>query len=897
MRWITFRAMLTGVTIHGRVRFILPSTTYTAWVSHAGHPNASRVITVTTAAASALAAGQQGGSNPFFPDWPVSIDTPHLVTDDPYDWRGHRYHAGLDIGSTALGEHVRSASVVAAADGVVRVFNDQWPDAGDPNLPSVFYCPGLTGALHSRFITGDGPVSRNGKPCHHLVTAYSGRTALVFHDLGSRGWYVTKYAHLRTIDSRLRTQLDRNRDGIADPGAWTPIGSGDPIGEVGASGQADDPVLKSNGVACHPGDICYVTVLTLADGRVCYSNLPRGPLHCYAEALAAARAADAIQCKQGARCEEAFTDPHLHFEVRLFGDDAGEHWYASALGCAGTAANSETQGRYCEYSPGRQLSSVEDPEALLRPLPASPTPRDPSTGTRIQNANADRYVFEIASAAIASIQSTSHLSIGLSTAFWRPAFYSRHMSGKPRERWPGIRGTRPGVEGYYTNASCAAPRLDIATPLVYLDDDVPTSEGAIPRATRTLTLSSGVPCHVSLYTSNSPYPAREIDPLAPDPQLHRGDIELHDPSVAVTWVADLGPDTDSVRSEEELRGNALHLYTFKGYRGVTYRFCTYPSSARVQDCVHEDSPTNVAQMVIVGSNGVVRNGISRDASGLQWSIPASAAGSDTYALIVRRRQRVTDTSVADYGYRFKYTIPSIPTCTSDDPTDACLPPAPAIDTNNLSRTSASLTFRWLESTGASGYEVRLDDGEAQEPNMPDGAGNRSHSFGNLSASQEYRIGVRAINAFDSSGWTETRVSTLQRPAPPPPPQRPPRPPDTFEDREVVQSSWTAWEVEGDGIVICYFQHYRYERYVIETWFTTHTWSGARWVPSTSLFHTSSELERRTPLPGVRPTPCIVRSEGDSPSGASSDPQQYLLAGEYVFAWGDVSVGFTVPDDT
>lgn len=124
--------------------------------------------------------------------------------------------------------------------------------------------------------------------------------------------------------------------------------------------------------------------------------------------------------------------------------------------------------------------------------------------------------------------------------------------------------------------------------------------------------------------------------------------------------------------------------------------------------------------------------------------------------------------------------------------------------------------------------------------------------------------------------------------------RPPMPADTFEDREVVRSSWTAWELEGDGTVICYFQQYRYTRFVIESWITTHSWNGTRWAPSTSLFLTSDVMTRKTPLPGVRPISCFLSSDQSGVSGASAAPLQFLLEGDYVFRWGDKYVSFSVP---
>lgn len=123
-----------------------------------------------------------------------------------------------------------------------------------------------------------------------------------------------------------------------------------------------------------------------------------------------------------------------------------------------------------------------------------------------------------------------------------------------------------------------------------------------------------------------------------------------------------------------------------------------------------------------------------------------------------------------------------------------------------------------------------------------------------------------------------------------------RPMATFDDREASRSSWTAWELEGDGTVICYFQQYRYTRFVTETWITTHSWTGSRWAPRTSLFHTSAVMTRKASLPMTRPVSCFLSSGADGVAGAADEPRQFLLEGDYVFNWADQNVSFSVPKD-
>ena len=143
--------------------------------------------------------------------------------------------------------------------------------------------------------------------------------------------------------------------------------------------------------------------------------------------------------------------------------------------------------------------------------------------------------------------------------------------------------------------------------------------------------------------------------------------------------------------------------------------------------------------------------------------------------------------------------------------------------------------------------------------------------------------------FRASGWTDVGAPTTSS-------ERTTRECiigelDSFSDREVVRSTWTAWEQEGDGLVICWLQQYRYERYVIETWLTTYSWGGTSWVPQTSLFLTSDVQTRKTAIGSPMPISCTGARSSTAPAGT-----QFLIAGDYIFTWGDASVSFTVPAD-
>ena len=95
-------------------------------------------ITVTTDSAppvsSRIAAAEpsaQAFRLPFAPQWPVSMDGRFAMTDDPFEWRGNRFHAGLDIGERGGGEYgsaegsagdVKGEPVYAVAGGMLRLF-------------------------------------------------------------------------------------------------------------------------------------------------------------------------------------------------------------------------------------------------------------------------------------------------------------------------------------------------------------------------------------------------------------------------------------------------------------------------------------------------------------------------------------------------------------------------------------------------------------------------------------------------------------------------------------------------------------------------------------------------------------------------------------------------------
>ena len=125
-----------------------------------------------------------------------------------------------------------------------------------------------------------------------------------------------------------------------------------------------------------------------------------------------------------------------------------------------------------------------------------------------------------------------------------------------------------------------------------------------------------------------------------------------------------------------------------------------------------------------------------------------------------------------------------------------------------------------------------------------------------------------------TGWTDTSVTDPEI--------------VLHETRERVLTTWYAWETEGDGIVVCWLQRYRYERIQVEHWSTTSSWGGSGWVMQWYLNFVLGETVRKTAVGNIVPISCTgARSQMTSP---------FLIGGDYVFTWGGTSVSFTVPAD-
>ena len=88
-------------------------------------------------------------------------------------------------------------------------------------------------------------------------------------------------------------------------------------------------------------------------------------------------------------------------------------------------------------------------------------------------------------------------------------------------------------------------------------------------------------------------------------------------------------------------------------------------------------------------------------------------------------------------------------------------PLPPADPSGLqvTETTNSLTLSWGSADRATSYQVRLDGGQADTPNLPP----RSHKFSGLRADHSYDLEVQAINRGGESGWV--KVSAKTKPTP------------------------------------------------------------------------------------------------------------------------------------
>ena len=725
------------------------ATSYRILVSHVTLVSGDAEIIVTTDSAppvssrSATAEPQaQSHRLPFAPQWPVSMDGRFAMTDDPFEWRGDRYHAGLDIGERGGGDYgsapgksgdVEGTPVYAVTDGTLRLF-------GHHSGQVVVYCHDDDLSIHERFhVTDDlaGSAWWSGERlrtqeegrqqgdvfCDDVTTAAGGRVALISHTLrGGGGNVVTKYAHLHAVTPAIIRALAIDSDCpgsenwlhlcAIDNKATVRVRQGEQIGSVG--------------------------------------NSYYGP-------------------------DNAFADDHVHFEIRTFDGPAvdEDQWYETAFGCP----NGKLTGADCAWTEGtrRFLATVEDSESYLPPMPASVIPTDPSWGTArpIAAANTDRRVFEIASVA----PKGEAVAVGVSAAYWRPLFYTGFDGQQSRAQPKGIEGTGPGVTGYgtdivagpnHSDVACGGGRFQAAS--VATDA---TTEGELPRETREVNLSAANSvCFLYVLTTNASYPAPDVSILPNPLDPYRKQISIPDPIATLVYAGTLMSGSRDVSGL--LSGIQFRFYEVGVYAASTYEFCTTQVSGA---CVDEAAGAGTVLELWQGAN---RLGLSEE-SNLSWT-----ADYDGAVFLVVRGDYASGAAAPNAGpYTLYYDIPPPNTCgpygtsgaraaSDTDSATTCVPQIPVLE--RVESTSNSITVRWnnvspVLSPGAVRYELRIDGGTAQDPNSPDGMDTRSHRFGTLTPNTLYEIQIRALLGTVESAWSMSQgVYTLTaRPVVPPAP--------------------------------------------------------------------------------------------------------------------------------
>ncbi len=747
----------------------------------------------------------------FFPVWPVMVDSDYTMTDDPFQWRHESdviekdqeepegyYHRGLDIGEYSSDARrtpprenappygpVTGDGVYAATDGMLRIFADNL------ELESVFHCPS-DDPLHEQFYTlasGDAWINASSVPadqrtdtvplntyCQNIATDASGRVAILSYTRRDGAQIVTKYGHLAP-------------NGVPE--------------EIALA-------LASNADECDP---------TNADGPRCELDFRR-----------------AVSVRQGQRIatignsadgkdDDGF-DQHVHFEILHFDIPVGKRtkdrgvlsgpWsiakfcgpkYSHMIG--GGTTTYDTHDCTWNKAQPREMGPALDVEAYLPPLPASPVPRNAwnvtadSSGVAVDTA---KHLAEIEGARVRATADTTSLAIDLSVAFWRPSFYAQYYSNVTND--PGYRGqisrtgragitsTGPGVTGYGTDITAAPTKSDEAcgggTFQPAPAGSGESAEGELPRHTRNVSLNfANGPCTVHVLTTNSLYPAPEASvlPRSVD-DSYRRNITIPDPKATLTWVAELSAGTDVTRSGESLTGDDLDLYTFTARRGNVYHFCTMPSGAsacapEAEAGVKRKKVNNVAELLIIGPDDEVEEGITRNAQGLKWVVPNNGPANDDYILVVRRRAR-WEGSGDPYSYNLKYTVPPIGVCdtlrltlgaflfvcTPAKPTDLSATTTDDTITATVTPSAGALEieFAYLAAgancttTTEPAATVAVASSDAASGAAGAASATVSHPFGGLSASTTYKLCARSVRTIETgfvlrSGWVEASATT------------------------------------------------------------------------------------------------------------------------------------------
>ncbi len=445
--------------------------------------------------------------------------------------------------------------------------------------------------------------------------------------------------------------------------------------------------------------------------------------------------------------------PHLHFELLRLDGTADSDWFEkdAADGCSGDDIESGAFG-YCGWSPSRRMLPLLDPERHLEPLPASFVPRDPGRQSAITTANADRRVFELL--AVSPRDVGTGATATLSTAFWRPAFYSRYDVPGRHSR-SSVDGTRPGVERYYTVDWCSQGQIRFPTAAPEGE-----SPGEFGRLEQTIHLPLGKRCGVSLYTASPTYPPSD-QALELGPFLDRDQVNLSDPRVQF----ELFGAPQSI--PRELTGHEFHFYLLSLQSGWTYRLCVDLNDDG--DCTDTGAnrPQNPARGVVIkrwSSDGevVVRANGEPDSRDGEADLSWTATQSGQYVLSMRGGYLCGDSEPCGGTYTLFYTATPPPDCSNLDSfargaSEAAAVCVPLVPGNLRVRdvTDESATLHWDAAVGATGYRVRRDDSMADATPNPLARTTRSYTFSGLTANTAHTLRVKAVrDQLQSAIWAE-----------------------------------------------------------------------------------------------------------------------------------------------
>ena len=621
---------------------------------------------------------------------------------------------------------------MAVDDGLLILFND---DLGGDH---VKYCPDRGHRFQDQ-VKETGKIGID-QGCVMLVTVNSGRTILILHET-FEGKFITKYAHLKEGSIAAKFQS------ATSPDAAVAVRRGEKIGKLGSSIVYPEFLIEANDFrACElfraqlrltePG--CRGTI-TVVDPTAPPERDERFDGSC--------------------ALENGFPDAHIHFEIRMVDAESGrwtEVWKTTAHRCW---TNSDPEQPYiggpvnevllvgagfdCGWSPNRLIRTVVDVEDRLPPLPASTVPRDPgglwdNRIREVRDNNIGRRVFEVTSANSAN----EYLTATVSTAFWRPLFYSRYNVQPPRTQTSGIAGTRSGVDRYFSEVW--RPPFTPAQPQSALGPVTGVTEGELPRHDRTVRISAGAYCNLRVATGNRSHGTP--DPGTGQLLAPRINIELSDPQARLQYNGPIEPGLN----EGRLSGVDFHFYRVDTRVHERHVVC----AAMTADACDTELPGHDTTFELFGPNGESLQ--TSEGSQLSWT--SNAGG--TYVVMVRggyAKQALTDleyeAGLENPPFDGACELHYAKTC----PVDYC-PKPPDTPTNPTASavTGSAATLNWESADSDVEFEYRrvegnVDAGANCETGLSPGASlasttGHAQRFTMLDAAKDYLFCVRAVRA-------------------------------------------------------------------------------------------------------------------------------------------------------